>query len=400
MIVSRWAFALAEFFINSARGTLLLALGMYLYKETGGLWALTANVVLEFTVTLALQGFAGAFVDRFGGKRILYFALVTSIVITLLGAFTVSWHLVLTLTAVIQVLNAFKPFIRNSVFTLVSTVAADGNFEKVNAHLSIALQAGQILGMAMAGVLIAFGSVPLTLYFVALMFFCSFMSLVVMFTFMPKQEKGEQKQNNGSWSEAFAFVTGNTKARVILLVASFDFAAIALFNLMLAPVVKLNFDDNPIWLTALDLSFAVGAILAGFLVSKWALMHKHFYSAFSLSGAVLVYLTFAYDLHYAFVLAAIVFFGVFITYSTVFWGSELQRLSPTNIKGRISSLRYISNASCVTLTTLIVSALHNFSFFYAALGSVGVCALMLAIALFFSLRYPLATKPEGQLSAA
>lgn len=384
-----WIFSLAEFLINIARGTLVLALGMYLYTETGSLWALAANVVLEFAITLMLQGFAGSFVDRFGAKQILYIAMFSSVMIALVGGALIDWHLVIVLTLVIQVLNAFKPFVRNCVFTLVPVVAIDHLVEQLNARLSVALQAGQIVGMLMAGILISLGDVSLTLYFVGLMFLLALITFFLLFKNMAEVEcsNGQAVTGKGSWKEAFAFVKGSPKAKIVLLTASFDFAAIALFNLMLAPVVKSNFSNQSLWLTILDMSFAIGAIIAGFLIVNRNWMRGSYYSVLSLLSGASVYLCFAFDSSSFLVLVAIFLFGIFITYSTVFWSSELQRLSPKTIKGRVSSLRYISNAAAVTIATSMVSLMYAYGFTIAAVSSLIICLSLSLAALYMGYWY-------------
>jgi MFS family permease len=384
-----WTFFFAEFFVNVARGALLLSLGMYLYRETGSLWAFAANVVIEFVVVLMLQGWAGTFVDRYGAKRILLVTTAASFLLPVLCSVVVNFNLVLVLTIVIQILNAFKPFIRNSIFTLVTLVAVKNNIEQLNARLSIAIQGGQIGGMLMAGVLIEFGDIPLTLYFVGGLFLLAFIAFYRLFFLLEKTSSEEERKPKvtGNWRDAIIFVTQSRQAKIILLIASFDFAAIALFNLMLAPVVKLDFNDQPMWLTILDLSFAVGAIIAGFTVGKWDWSHKPYYTAVTLMSAVLVFLSFATHYGNTPIIFTIVLFGACITYSTVFWGSELQRLSPSPIKGRIASLRYISNATPVTFVTLLVSWIHSYRFEIALISIIFICLVMSSIAIIMGFYY-------------
>ncbi len=380
---SNTTFFLAEFFINIARGIITLALGMYFYYESDGIWIFAMNILAEFIVILIIQGSIGSVIDKFGPKNSLLFATACSSFIVFISSFFVDINIIVLLTLMMQLINLFKPLIRNSIFTFTSQLAHTESVEKINARLSIALQSGQIIGMIVAGFMVGYGDLALTLQVISLTFLLSFISFVAFFSkkkVLTKDKKDQRKV--GSWHEAVNFVLKSKKVQLILIVGSFDFTSIVLFNIFLAPVVKYNFNNQTIWLTYLDLSFALGAIIAGMLIGRKEFFQKKYYTSISSCSAVIVFFCFTLALPPFITLITILGFGLSTTYSTVYWATQLQQLAPVNIKGRLASIKFVVTSFFISIASLIASFAHSYHFQLAILSG-GIIAAILSLLAFY-----------------
>lgn len=388
-----------EFAINVGRGTLTLVLGAFLYKETGGLWAFALAFFSEFLVAIFIQGVAGSVVDKKGPEGVLNLALGSSSLIVL-----VCWLLLVGFGQVANVLvvgavalNVIRPFIRTSVFALLPAVFPKRSLEKANGYASVALQIGQITGMLAAGLCLEFGSVVLSF----LMIFASFFVSTVCYGILGNQmlggfEQAQQQQPGMRWSDHVALIL-DSKLRPSYLVGSFDFALIAIFNLLLAPVVAQNFNDLPRWLTILDGAFALGALAAGVMITR---MSKdtgvsYRYSLIAQVAAMALFISYAIKLPAVAILALIVIFGFSTTISVVVWSTNLQKHAPSQYRGRVASVKYIVNALAVATPIAAVSWANERSFEFAAWAAATLTSLLIVVTALYGLsRWKIMSKIE------
>jgi len=385
-------FCAGEWATNIARGIFTLALGMLLYAETESLWAFTLAFVSEFLVSIFLQGVAGSVVDRLGAAKVLLSAALGNILV-IVAAITLTDDIgqnTIVLIGIAIGLNLCRPFIRNAVFVLVPDIAGEQQLEKLNALISIALQAGQITGMALAGLLLELYEPSWVVYFVLLSYslaFSCYAILLWIYHARLKEKRNLLSNDKGSWNELATFVRGNKTVTTVFLVATCDYVAIALFNLLLAPAVKHNFDNLARWLTFLDMAFAIGAILGGMFIAatKLSFTEKLVFTSASMLSVVSVFFGYIFNLSSYFILFSAFLFGAFTTVSTVSWMSVLQALSPTQIKGRLASVRYMANALMVAVATSLVSYANDISFTQATLSAVMVVGTLLSVSVCCSL---------------
>ncbi|MCV2884446.1 MFS transporter [Aestuariibacter sp. AA17] len=374
-------FWLGEFSINIARGIFTLALGMLLYEATDSLWAFTFAILGEFGVSILIQGMAGTIVDKFGARWVLPFATLSNsaIIGTILFANPELINQPNLLLLIAMGLYISKPFIRNSVFVLIADLSEKDKLEKFNGYMSISLQCGQLLGMALAGVMLERYSSTTVLFGVFWGFTAAFIcySFVCLFAPNATTEPSDNSQS-GSWIKVFKFIMNSKEMIVVIGIATFDYLAIALFNLLLAPAVKHNFDNLARWLSIIDIAFAVGAIAGGIFIAKAvspANLRLPATLASMLSAASL-YLLYVYDGHGVAVVVSTILFGFFTTASTVSWMSVQQASFPSEIRGRLASTRYISNACVAALGCMLVSYANDINFKQAALVAFALMLMM------------------------
>ncbi|MCY7294560.1 MFS transporter [Alteromonas sp. a30] len=380
---------MSEFSINIARGIFTLAIGMLLYEQSESLWAFAFVFASEFFIGLFLQGLAGSLVDKIGPSKVLLTATFASSLV--LGApFLLTGDLNTVILIQIAIcLNLFRPFIRNSVFVLTPELVEKSKLEKLNAYISMALQSGQIIGMGLAGLLLELFESVWTIYAV----FWGYLGALIFYglaTLKHKRiqvQKGKaENQSKGSWKEALQFLRTHHHAVYLYLVATLDFMVLGLFNLLLAPAVKHNFDNLPRWLTFIDGAFAAGAILGGIFIAKRQFDGRQRLWLTTLSMAMVMSVFVGYALNWSvwLIMLFTFAFGILTTVSTVTWMSAQQRIAPSEIKGRLASVRYISNACFASIAVFIVSFANDVNLTLASFAAVACIGFMLSLAWMFN----------------
>ncbi|ACJ31310.1 Macrolide-efflux protein [Shewanella piezotolerans WP3] len=347
-----------------------------MYELTDSVLAFALAFTSEFVFSLLLQGFSGSFVDRYSPKRVLVInaALISAVFLAVVG---LTWSQVSLpaglLFGLALVINFCRPFFRAATFAIVPEVVSSDQYEKINSYISIALQVGQIVGMVLAGVLLELASMHAVITCVG---GCYLLSLVGYWQLKPKGlDKTSNQVAKASWKTVFDFIKKSPFVMGVYIIGALDFAFIGLFNLMLAPVVRRNYDSAERWLTILDMSFAAGAILAGFYIvkRKQKLGIRLDMTVLSIMAAGLTFVAFWLQFPDIVVITLIALFGGFLTMSTVVWSTTLQQISPPQIKGRLASIKLVCNSFFITVSTLGASALNR-NGFEASLGFSVVCA--------------------------
>lgn len=186
--------------------------------------------------------------------------------------------------------------------------------------------------------------------------------------------------------EAFSHVRRNHRLALCIAFGSFDLITIAVFNLLLAPVVSLNYGNEGRWLTIIDVSFAIGAVAGGIFVLRSPMSKNRFsYSLCSLSSAAGVFLLYAVNAPAPLVIGAIVTYGFLLTFSAVGWSSSIQEMSPDWMRGRISAIRNVAMSVLVSLAVTgisVASDINTLAGLYCAAAVTSVLA-MATIPFFF-----------------
>lgn len=387
----------SEFAINLARGLFTLALGYLLYTETNSIWAFALVFSSEFVVSILLQGFAGTMVDKYGYKRILLYASgATLILILALLSFSTDLSFKPSLLLVLAIgINLFRPFIRNAIFVLTPTLAQSKNYNltQLNGRLSIALQTGQLLGMGSAGLIFEMELQSWMPHIVAVGYGIAFWGYVAVCRGIRQPATIKRTGKHIGWAQVKAHLRRSPILTASFVIASLDLFAIAAFNLLLAPAIEHKFEGLARWLTYLDASYAAGAVLGSLLLSRFKLpdINILIYTGLSMLSALAIVGTYIVEVSYAFSVIASVAFGITSTISTIKWITVQQHLSPEGIRGKLASIRYISNGIMVSLGTVLISFGTDIDFETGVTFAIGaLSASMLLLALF--------TKTTGSFS--
>lgn len=376
-----------EFAINFSRGIMTLAVGKLLYDETASLLAFALVFLLEFVFAVLLQGFAGSSVDKYGCRKVLLIANFTA-VLTLIGAIVYLFDGVVpsVLIALSVILNLTRPFIRNAIFSLIPEITSVDRMAKANGLVSIAMQLGQAAGIMAAGILLELTSHLIILLVVLFGFIFSLACYNAMSTATTTSSvRGLEERSTKpvhDWSAVIEAIRRQPAILTIYLFTAIDFAAIAIFNILLAPVVTHYFDNNNLWLTGLDLCFTAGAVIAGVALAKLNTLSQHakLTSLSTTIAACLLFGCYSIDSPLALAIPLIVYLGISSTLSSVSWSTLLQKISDPRIKGKLASLRFIINSFYVTIATLSVSFAEGYSLQMAGAFSALLMIAFLGIA--------------------
>jgi hypothetical protein len=379
----------AELLVNVGRGILTLALGVFLYRSTGDVWAFALAFSSEFAFSLVMQGLAGATADRFDSAKVLAVASAGCALLfgLVLGAAALSGAAPLEEGPLLALLlsaglNLARPFLRASQFAVMHRAVSETGYERINSYLAIALQVGQLSGMAAAGLMLE--SLRAAHIFAAIGLFHLGAALCHLAFWVQVARRspvacapGDTPRATVALTSVIGHVRANPQILALCVIASVDVALVALFNLALAPVVQERFDGRLRWMTILDMSFAIGALLGGgYLTARRTPLGMRLaptLGAVATGGGV--FAGFALELPVALLIAAIGAFGCLATMSTVMWQAGLQLAAPSSMKGRLGSLRLLCNSVAVAGATLLASAASD-----RRLASVPMFSLAFAVA--------------------
>ncbi|MBE0369935.1 MFS transporter [Pseudoalteromonas aurantia] len=364
-----------EFSINVASGIFTLTIGKLLYDMTGQLWAFAGVFFVELLATMLLQGFSGSITDKFGPRKILLVSINTLTAVLLLlslMSFLTNENLYI-FVAFAAAITISKPFTKNAVFTLIPSVVDKDNIEKLNAIISASLQSGQIFGLVVGGIILSFESKQLIPSTITFFLFISAVAYYIFFKQIDNNNRSDiartQREKKLNWRYTLKVIMSNPILMIALVITTFDFMALGIFNLLLAPVVKYNFNNNTNWLLILELAFAFGAIITGAVASRVKINaeYKLLFTLLSSFSLMLFLSCYYFKLGSVATLLAIFLMGVSSTLSVVAWSATVQKLSDDKVRGKISSIRLMLNTLLPAFVVLAVSAFYQSGGFKHAL---------------------------------
>jgi MFS family permease len=388
--------ACGDFFVNIGRAILLLSFAKLLYDGTGQLWAFSLIFIVEMVLSFVIPILAGGAIDVEGARKVIRFTSLLSVGICLACAFLVANASMSTsiLLATSVGLSIVNPFIKLSVFSVTPELSEREHLEKNNGSLAIALQSGQFIGMVIVAVVLKYFSLCSIFITVSIVYAASSIAYFVA-TKDIVATNGARKSNNigidtpvNNHTGYKDLITTCFSLAPLLILSNFDFASVAVFNLLLAPVVAANYENNPIWLSGLDASFAIGAIIGGILVArqlrkKTSSMLDSMKTQLCFVVCLVVYLL--SSAKYA-VPLVIMPFGILLSFSTVFWNTWLQRAFPVHMKGRLAGARNLLSSLYIGLVTMLISSAHEVSLNFAIVTSITITLLQAVSFLIYSKR--------------
>ncbi len=364
--------AIAEYFINAAKALLLLSFSKYLYDQTGEIWSITVIFLGELISAAVLPLLVGRKVDQSGIKSVLIIAALSHPLLTWLGA-GYAWQ-VSTSTASILILSVLLsmmwPLMKMSVFVMTPLLTEAKFLEKHNSMLTFAMQAGQFSGMGLAGwlifnytyldVLIA-ASVIFTLSFI---FYCQAAALLPRFS-----NPGHAQTSANS---VMALAKASKPYLLVLMLSQFDFASVAVFNILLAAVVAMLFEGNSYWLAGLDAVYAFGALAGGLIVARgWLKRSCNFKDTVLVQVCFILYLLASFIDSARFLMPVLILcMGLLQSFASIYWRTHLQTELPAQLMGRLAGLRCLISSAYIGVVAALVSYAHQYGFQMAIVVSV------------------------------
>ena len=377
--------------MNLIRSVFTLGFGALFYSATGELWLLTAALFTETLSLVVLQGIAGSIIDRIGTKQV-YLKCMSLFFMVMFGVSILDFSMVefstvenvIALFAIFTLFNLLIPFTRTATFVTLKRLTPTNELEKVNGKLVVALQVGQILGMAAVGLCVQWQQESLLIYLVAV----ASISALLLYRRLPDHllspvaehtfEGHLVKQFVDSFRQVFELMKLHPVLISLSVLSIVDLALIAVFNLLLAPAVERLFVGDGIWLAWLGMTFSIGCVLGAQLIvgKRRSVQARISVTLLSVFTSVLVFACFVYSASTIVVLECVFLFGFFAGISNVVWNAQLQKVTPSHMMGRLTSLRFIWAAFVITLMTVVVSKGNEISFFNAGMSAIAMAVLL------------------------
>lgn len=353
------------FVTDIGNGMFNLAAAILLYQETKSILAFALVLSGEFIIGLFMQLFAGAYVDRTDPKRtMVVIDVIRGSSLALAALLYAATHALAPLYVALIIINVVKPFYKSANFSLTGELVPEDTLMRLIGLKGSSAQAGQLLGMALAGpVIAAFGAVT-ALFIDGVTFYLSGLLIALIAGVTPP---GRSAAPAGSalktfvddWREIAQLLWRQPSALLLNVLSIGDILFVALINLFLLPI-NLQLHNNPVHLAMMDGAFAVGSLTIGFVADR--LVHRWGDRATllgALSAQLACFALLAVNRDLPVLMAAMAVLGVANTLSITIFGTALQVRSKGPIKGRISAFRNLLTAVIVTVTLPLLAGLTD-----------------------------------------
>jgi MFS family permease len=244
---------------NLASGCFTITLGQALFEKSGSVSAFTGVVVIEFLVPILLGAVAGSVADRVNPALV---CAVASIVpaLALMGYLVAPVGLVVMGIAIGLIVNLARPFYRAGIFAVGPRSVDPDDLPQYNVRWTVSVQAGQIVGGAVAGAFLWVAGPKWAFSAAATAYALAAYALASARSMKSSTHDGDDADKPG-WGAVLRDALDSPSSALSLLLLGVDFLTIAAFNVTLAPLVNQLY-GNEIWLGILDVCFAVGALMA------------------------------------------------------------------------------------------------------------------------------------------
>ncbi|HEU4843957.1 MAG TPA: MFS transporter [Burkholderiaceae bacterium] len=370
---------------NIGNGIQTLTIGKLLYDSTGSVAAFGFVIVVEYLMLFLANALAGSAADRYPPRRTL--VVVDSVRGLLVLAVSLllylqSGHQLALLTLVTVAVQVGKPFSKAARFALEPSLMAADQLARYNGLAFSAMQAGQLFGIALAGVVLSYWGAPLAIGLNGLSFLFG-AGAYFLVSDEARVELLAPSARRGAlawiatlwhdWRDALQFIGRNRGVGTLLVACAGDYLTPSFLNLFFVLLVALHFGGDPYGLSILDGGFAVGAMLGGLAVDRFIAAHGARRSALlALAGQGAGFVLLATSTA-AWMCAALTFFiGTMSALSLTALTTTLQLRVKGPYKGRMGLARSLVAAvlACVLVPLATAVVAHSLAL------ALGVAALV------------------------
>ncbi|HEY0062241.1 MAG TPA: MFS transporter [Telluria sp.] len=265
---------------NIGNGIQTLTIGKLLYDSTGNVAAFGVVIVVEYLMLFLANALAGSAADRFAPRLTLVVVdavrglLVLAVSLLL---YLESGHQLALLTLVTVAVQVGKPFSKAARFALEPALMPAAQLARYNGFAFSAMQAGQLLGIGLAGVVLNYWGAPVAIGLNGLSFLFGAAAYFLVSATVQVELMAASARRGATawlanlwhdWADAFRFIRRNRGVGTLLVACAGDYLTPSFLNLFFVLLVALHFGGNPYGLSILDGGFAVGAMLAGLWVDR------------------------------------------------------------------------------------------------------------------------------------
>ena len=246
---------------NLASGCYTITLGQALFEKSGSVSAFTGIVVIEYIVPVILGALAGSMADRVNPAVVCAVASIIPALSLIAYLVAPAGLLVVAGVAIGLVINLVRPFYRAGIFAVGPRSLDPADLPRYNMRWTVSVQAGQIVGGAVAGVFLWAAGPKWAFLAAAVAYALAAYALASARSAMSTTPDEDGATDDTGWGSVLREAISSTRSVLSLLLLGVDFLTIAAFNVALAPLVHRLY-GNGSWLGILDVCFAAGAVVA------------------------------------------------------------------------------------------------------------------------------------------
>jgi hypothetical protein len=225
--------------------------------------------VIEYIVPVILGALAGSLADRINPAVVCAVASIVPALSLIAYLVAPAGLLVAAGVAIGLVINLARPFYRAGIFAVGPRSLAPTDLSRYNMRWTVSVQAGQIVGGAVAGGFLWAAGPKWAFLAAAVAYALAAYALASARSTMSTTLDDEEATDDTGWGSVLREAISSKRSVLSLLLLGVDFLTIAAFNVALAPLVHRLY-GNESWLGILDVCFAVGAVVAPVLWARCA----------------------------------------------------------------------------------------------------------------------------------
>ena len=320
-----------------------LAASIYIYRLTGS--ALSVGLMLMATAapSLLVGLFAGVFVDRYDRKKIMIAAdilrAILILLIPVLAPINVIW-----LYVIVMLTSAIGQFFDPAHESILPEVASDEDLSAANALIAISSFGSTAVGFAAAGLIASAANINWAFYVDALTFI---FSAICIYLIRVKPLQAEEETS-------VAVVVKNLRAGVRQLFSTpvlrslFSVQVVVLISFGLSNTLLLPFALKALKATEFEYGLqegltSIGFVLASLLMAKvFDRLHAGAWLVISFIGMGLIGIVYSFLESVPLAIALIAFSGFFNAPSSIGRRVIVQRNTPPEMRGRVSSAFFVA----------------------------------------------------------
>jgi MFS family permease len=333
----------AEFVSSMGSALTSLAASILVFRLTGS--ALSVGLMLMATAapSVFIGLLAGVFVDRYDRKRIMISAdLIRAVLVTLIPVlvpFNIAW-----LYIIVALSSAVGQFFNPAHESVLPDVASEKELASANSLMAISAFGSTAIGFAASGLIASRFPLEWAFYINALTFLFSFTCLVLVR--IPKQTVEGQTTIGvvlRNLRAGIRFIVGTNVLRSLFLLYLFVFVIFGFQNSLQLPFAIKSLGASEFEYGLLEalsaVGFAIGSLALAGLADK---LREGQWITISFVGMAVVYVFFSLSTVVPVALALGTMIGLFNAPSVIARRLIIQRNSPREMRGRVSSAFLVS----------------------------------------------------------
>lgn len=400
----------AFFLTNVGVGGFTLATGLALYKQSGTATTFAWLVAVEYALGLVGQFVGGSILDR---RDVLGVALTSNTIraVAILGGGAGFWISGSTLPLVgVFLVSAFiRPVYRSASFVLVRHVCAPAELPQVNALRFGLLQAAQLTGLALVGLLYALLPPGAVIVAVALAMLAGTATLACLRGSMRAAPLGAGAASPVSfrenWRQLGQVFIGAPGLLVHLVLGGLPIVIVSLAAVLVAPVNDAV-DGGSFGIVVLDGGASIGALAAILAVRRWEVARSSAAIGYATVMAIVGLICVAESRSLIIAATGFLLLGTATALGATALDTRLQLRADPVILGRLAiSQECVAALTAIALIPLLGPLLkdvgvHGAALTYSAVAAGYLCLFLVATAWLRSRLFDQKISPRADASLA